>query len=908
VQLATQLVTLTEMEGEKTAKQLAKEEAKRLKLEKFKEKQAKLAQMKKSTKEKESAVERLTKLTDQLVLEEVPVGHKKDVTTELASTYVPRQVEHSWYSFWEKGGFFKPENQPADAKAKFVERFGNNEPDKFVMVIPPPNVTGTLHIGHALTCAIQDCLVRWNRMRGKTTLWVPGSDHAGIATQVVVEKKIQREMNKSRHDLGREAFIKEVWKWKNEKGDFIYDQLRKMGCSLDWDRAVFTLDDVMVRAVTEAFVRLESQGYITRNKRLVNWSCSLKSAISDIEVDYEELTERKTLQVPGYDKRIEFGIIETFAYEVYNEDKSAIADKIWVSTTRLETMLGDTAVAVHPTDERYKHLHGRFVKHPFCDRQFPIICDEKVEKDFGTGAVKITPAHDHEDYDKGMRHNLEFIDIFTDDGLITDGYGMFSGMKRFDARFAIRAELKKLGLLVEEKPKNNPMKVPICSRSKDIIEPRVKEQWFMDCEKLVRQALELTVQGKLKIPDAQMNIWKRWMDPESIKRHPWCISRQLWWGHRIPAYKARIKGQGSYKWVVARNIDEARRIAAQELSKQQGDITDQDQIELEQDEDVLDTWFSSGLFPFAVFGWPDETEDLKKFYPTQLLETGEDIIFFWVARMVILGLALTGKLPFGEVCLHPIVRDAEGRKMSKSLGNVIDPLDVISGIRLDQLHDKLKDSNLDVKEFERATQGQKKLFPQGIPECGTDALRFRLCEYVTPGSGDIHLMIGQLVGDRLLCNKIWQACKFVFITLGDDVKFKSRPCDASARTAHDNSIIGSLLDAVREVDKGFRTFTLRTATIACRKFWKDDFCSKYIESVKDLRKESELPTATKETLFFCLEVGLRLLHPLMPFITEELYQRLMTKYSLETFAPSICVARYPEYEDLKDLFQIQDAI
>lgn len=900
------------MEGEKSAKAKAKEEAKRLKLEKFKEKQNKMAELqaqkKDSSKNKESAVERLIKLTDQLVLENVPKGHKKDVTTELASSYIPRQVEHSWYSYWEDNGFFKPENQSADALNRFVERHGDREPSNFVMVIPPPNVTGTLHIGHALTCAIQDCLVRWNRMRGRTTLWVPGSDHAGIATQVVVEKKIQREMNKTRHDLGRDAFIDEVWKWKKEKGDIIYDQLRKMGCSLDWDRTVFTFDDMMVKAVIEAFVRLEQKGCITRNKRLVNWSCSLKSAISDIEVDYEELTDRKTLQVPGYDKRIEFGIIETFAYEVYNEDNSAIADKIWVSTTRLETMLGDTAVAVHPTDERYKHLLGRYMKHPFrADRRMQIISDEKVEKEFGTGAVKITPAHDPEDYEKGIRHNLEFIDIFTDDGKIVDGYGEFSGMKRFDARFAIRAELRKLGLLVEEKPKSNPMKVPICSRSKDVVEPRIKEQWFMDCEGLARRAIELTDQGKLKIPKAHMNIWKRWMDPESIKRHPWCISRQLWWGHRIPAYKARIKGHESYKWVVASNIEEARKIAATKFSSdvQHGDPSVMSQLELTQDEDVLDTWFSSGLFPFGVFGWPNETDDLKKYYPTQFLETGEDILFFWVARMVMLGLALTDQLPFAEVCLHPIVRDAEGRKMSKSLGNVIDPLDVISGIRLEDLQSKLEDSNLDTKEFERASQGQRKLFPQGIPECGTDALRFKLCEYFTPGSGDIHLRIDQLVGDRLLCNKIWQACKFGFITLGDEIKFTKQAREAPSRNPQDNEILANLLAAANEVNDGFKSSNLRRATIACRKYWRDELCSTYIEYIKELKKEEKLGVASKETLFFCLDVGLRLLHPLMPYITEELYQRLMTKYSQEPVVSSICVAQFPESDDLRELLQVQ---
>lgn len=876
-----------EMDEAKKAKAKAKELAREEKLKKFREKQGKMAETSKKTKEKESIVEKLSKKTEELTLENVPEGTMKCITNELAPTYIPRQVENSWYSYWERNSFFKPEYEKLEARLNGETK--DLENDKFVMVIPPPNVTGTLHIGHALTCAIQDCLVRWNRMRGLTTLWVPGSDHAGIATQVVVEKKIQREQNKSRHDLGREAFIQEVWKWKNEKGDFIYDQLRRLGCSLDWDRTVFTLDQRMVVAVNEAFKRLFKSGHITRNKRLVNWSCKLKSAISDIEVDHEELTERKTLQVPGYDKRIEFGIIETFAYEILAEDKSSIVDKIWVSTTRLETMLGDTAIAVHPDDTRYRHLHGRFVKHPFCDRQFKIICDEKVEKDFGTGAVKITPAHDFEDYEKGQRHNLEFINIFTDDGLIVEGYGKFSGMKRFDARFAIRAELKSLGLIEEDKPKSNPMKVPICSRSKDVVEPRLKEQWFMDCEEFARRGLELSENNELRIPKSHMNRWRRWMDPESIKKHPWCISRQLWWGHRIPAYKVSIKGQTETKWIAGVDLDDAKKEAMEALN-----VTDFDQIIMEQDEDVLDTWFSSGLFPFGVFSWPDgKSGDLSKFYPTQLLETGEDILFFWVARMVMFGLALTNQLPFNEVYLHSIVRDAEGRKMSKSLGNVIDPLDVISGTTLADLNTKLKDSNLDPKEYERALQGQKKLFPSGIPECGTDALRFKLCEYCT-GAGDIHLRIDQLVGDRLLANKIWQACKFAFVTLGDDFKFSYQTLDKAGRTAEDKLILSKLLQAVEESNEGFGSYNFRKTTVACRTFWREELCSTYIEHIKKLKKENQLVASAKQTLFICLDTGLRLLHPLMPYITEELYQRLSAKFSSDSAMPSICVARYPQ--------------
>lgn len=880
--------------AEKSEKAKAKEEAKRLKLEKFKQKQAKQESLKanSSNKEKESKVDKLIKITDQLVLEDVPVGEKKSVTNDLANTYIPRQVEHSWYSYWEKSGFFKPEYDKLEARLKGDTKGLTR--DKFVIVIPPPNVTGTLHIGHALTCAIQDCLTRWNRMRGLETLWVPGADHAGIATQVVVEKKIQREQNKTRHDLGRKAFIKEVWKWKREKGEFIFDQLRRLGCSLDWDRAVFTLDPKMVRAVQEAFKRLFNSGHITRNKRLVNWSCRLKSAISDIEVDHEELTERKTLQVPGYDKRIEFGIIETFAYEVYNQEGTEISDKIWVSTTRLETMLGDTAVAVHPEDERYKNFHGLFAKHPFCDRKLRIVCDDKVEKEFGTGAVKITPAHDYEDYDKGLRHGLDFINIFTDDGLIVEGFGRFSGMKRFDARFAIRDELKNLGLMVEEKPKSNPMRVPLCSRSKDIVEPRIKEQWFMNCEPFARRALELSSNGQLKIPKSHMNRWNRWLDPESISKHPWCISRQLWWGHRIPAYRVSIKGGTEVHWVSGVDLEDAKREACKKLN-----IQDASQLTLEQDEDVLDTWFSAGLFPFGVFGWPDANgADLSRFYPTDLLETGEDIMFFWVARMVMFGLALTDRLPFSEVYFHSIVRDAEGRKMSKSLGNVIDPLDVISGVTLPELNSKLANSNLDPKEYERALVGQKKLFPSGIPECGTDALRFKLCEYCS-GSGDINLRIEQLVGDRVLCNKIWQACKFAFLTLGESFKFSYSHLETSGRSSEDLEILNKLLHAVTESNEGFSTYTFRRATVGCRTFWREELCSVYIEYIKKLKKDDQLGVVSQQTLFICLDVGLRLLHPLMPFITEELYQRLMAKYSLDQSLPSICVARYPQVAYLK---------
>lgn len=416
----------------------------------------------------------------------------------------------------------------------------------------------------------------------------------------------------------------------------------------------------------------------------------------------------------------------------------------------------------------------------------------------------------------------------------------------------------------------------------------------MKCETFAARAMESVAKGDLWMPDSHVKSWNRWMDPESMAQHPWCISRQLWWGHRIPVYLASVEGQTEGKWVAGVDLEDAKQEAIKELN-----IKDSSKLTLKQDEDVLDTWFSSGLFPFSVFGWPDEDNpDFKNYYPTQLLETGEDILFFWVARMVMMGLALTNKLPFSSVYLHPIVRDAEGRKMSKSLGNVIDPLDVISGISLEQLNAKLKDSNLDVKEYERALAGQKRLFPKGIPECGTDALRFKLCEYCT-GSGDIHLRIDQLVGDRLLCNKIWQACKFAFITLEDNFKFSYQRLQDARRSDQDKAILRDLMTQVNEANEGLESYNFRRLTVACRHFWREQLCSSYIEHIKKLRKEDQLNDCTKQTLFICLDVGLRMLHPLMPYITEELYQRLMFKYCDDSTPPSICLANYPDREHLR---------
>uniref|UniRef100_A0A665VVH6 Valine--tRNA ligase n=1 Tax=Echeneis naucrates TaxID=173247 RepID=A0A665VVH6_ECHNA len=785
-----------------------------------------------------------------------PAGEKKDVVSPLPDSYSPQYVEAAWYPWWEKEGFFKPEYGSISEQ---------NPRGIFMMCIPPPNVTGSLHLGHALTNAIQDCLTRWHRMRGETTLWNPGCDHAGIATQVVVEKKLMRERGMSRHDLGRENFIQEVWKWKNEKGDRIYHQLKKLGSSLDWDRACFTMDTKLSNAVQEAFIRMHEEGVIYRSKRLVNWSCSLNSAISDIEVDKRELTGRTLLPVPGYKDKVEFGVLVSFAYKVDGSDEEVI-----VATTRIETMLGDTAVAVHPADPRYQHLKGKMVLHPFCDRKMPIVCDDFVDINFGTGAVKITPAHDHNDYEVGERHNLAFINIMDENGLLINIYFNLSvpqGMKRFEARKAVLQALKDRGQFKEIK--DNPMVVPVCSRSKDIVEPLLKPQWYVNCRDMGKQAADVVREGQLKIiPDHHLKTWFSWMD--NIR--DWCISRQLWWGHRIPAYFITVNDpsdmDGHY-WVSGRSEEEAREKAAQRFN------VSADKVTLRQDEDVLDTWFSSGIFPFSIFGWPNETQDLNVFYPGTLLETGHDILFFWVARMVMMGLKLTGKLPFKEVYLHAVVRDAHGRKMSKSLGNVIDPLDVITGISLEGLHAQLTDSNLDPLEVEKAKQGQKSDYPNGIPECGTDALRFALCAYTSQGR-DINLDVNRILGYRHFCNKLWNAVKFAMKTLGDNFVPSEK-----AQSVSDRWILSRLSAAVALCDAGFKAYDFPAITTAIYNFWLYELCDIYLESVKPVFSKAEEGSASqrpalvcRQTLYTCLEVGLRLLSPLMPFVTEELYQRL----------------------------------
>jgi len=972
----------------KTAKQLEKEAQKAAekaaKLEKLAAKKAKEAAAKQNPEKKEEKESKKPKKEKEdkgtvLYTSKTKPGEKKDTSCPLPDAYSPRYVEAAWYSWWEKEGFFKPEYGRKSVKDAPPEGV-------FMMVIPPPNVTGKLHLGHALTNSVEDAITRFNRMRGKMTLWVPGSDHAGIATQVVVEKKLAREEGLSRHDLGREGFVKRVWGGKEEYGSAIYDQLRRLGSSVDWDRCCFTMDPKMCTAVTEAFVRLHEDGTIYRSNRLVNWSCTLRSAISDIEVDKKELAGRTLLPVPGYKEPVEFGVIVSFAYKVEGSDEELV-----VATTRIETMLGDTAVAVHPDDKRYQHLIGKTLVHPFADRKIPVVADGiTVDMTFGTGAVKITPAHDPNDYECGKRHSLPFLTIFTDDGLVSPGCGKFSGMKRFEARKAVLEALKEKGLYRETK--DNPMVVPVCSRSKDIVEPIIKPQWYVKCDDMAAEAMKAVNTGALNIiPESHKKTWSYWMEG----MRDWCISRQLWWGHRIPAYHVTIKGKANADstdeayWVSGRSEAEAKSKAAKRFKVPETEVT------LEQDPDVLDTWFSSGLFPFSVLGWPNNTDDLAAFFPGSLLETGHDIIFFWVARMVFFAQKLLGNLPFKDVFLHAMVRDAHGRKMSKSLGNTINPNDVILGIGLADLHKALEEGNLDPKEVVKAKAGQAADYPNGIPECGTDALRFGLCAYTAQGR-DINLDVLRVQGYRFFCNKLWNATKFGMLYLGSDFKptpglvksllagkaskqgqsFQPLPADPSSTSSMatlnsllssqlflsgnnatntdleawkampsapfhftypalsrwwhrmnaltegerkalpkgkgiampapaplapmDRWILSRLAVAVEELVKGFDEYNFPSATTALYNFWLYELCDVYLEVLKPVFQSggADVILTARNVLYFCLDAALRLISPFMPFISEELFQRLPRWSSKEP--PSIMVTRLPDEEEMKE--------
>ncbi|XP_048593948.1 valine--tRNA ligase, mitochondrial 1-like [Brassica napus] len=857
---------------EKELKKLkALEKAK--KLEELKAKQEKggtnASQKKKSHKRDNASEENPEDFVDP----ETPIGERKRLSSQMAKQYSPAAVEKSWYAWWEKSDLFK-----ADAKS--------SKPP-FAIVLPPPNVTGVLHIGHALTVAIEDTLIRWKRMSGYNALWVPGLDHAGIATQTVVEKKLALK-KLTRQDLTREEFLNEVWKWKDENACTILTQLRRLGASLDWSRECFTMDEQTSKAVTETFVRLFEEGLIYRDIRLVHWDCHLKTAVSDDEVEYMDIKEKTLLNVPGYEKPVEFGLLTSFAYPL----EGGLGEEVVVATTRVETMLGDTAIAIHPDDARYKHLHGKFAVHPFNGRRLPIICDGTlVDPDFGTGCVKITPAHDPNDCELGKRHNLEFINIFTDDGKInTNGGPDFTGMPRFAAREALVEALKKQGLY--RGAENKEMRLGLCQRTSDVIEPVIKPQWYLNCSMMAKEALNVAESKKLEfIPKQYTAEWTRWL--ENIR--DWCISRQLVWGHRIPAWYASLEEDerrevGAYNdhWIVARNEEEARKEAAEKFGGK-------NKFELRQDEDVLDTWFSSGIFPLSVLGWPDETDDFKAFYPTSLIETGHDILFFWVARMVMMGIKLSGgEVPFNKVYLHPMIRDAHGRKMSKSRGNVIDPIEVIEGATLDALHKRLEKGNLDKKELEMAKKGQENDFPDGISECGVDALRFALVSY-TAQSEKINLDILRVVGYRQWCNKLWNAVRFALIRLGDGYA-PTMVLSPETMPFSCQWILSELNKTISKTVESLDAFDLSEAANTVYAWWQYQFCDVFIEAIKPYFANAPLAASERahaqDALWVSLETGLRLLHPFMPFVTEELWQRLPSPKDCERKA-SIMICDYP---------------
>ncbi len=771
----------------------------------------------------------------------------------MEKVYSPQDIERRIYADWESSGVFAPR---ADADG-----------EGYCIVVPPPNVTGTLHMGHAFQDTIMDALTRYHRMRGRPTLWQPGTDHAGIATQMVVERQLNAE-GKTRTDFTREQFVERVWQWKAQSGGTINQQFRRLGASLDWSRDCFTMDERLSRSVTEAFVRLHEDGLIYRGKRLVNWDPALLTAVSDLEVLSEE----------------EEGSLWHLRYPLADGSGHLV-----VATTRPETMLGDMAVAVNPDDDRYRHMVGRQVRLPIADRLIPIIADDHVDPAFGTGCVKITPAHDFNDYEVGLRHGLPQLNIFTPQARLNDSVPpALRGLDRFEARQRVVAEFERLGLL--EKIEPHRLMVPRGDRSGVVIEPYLTDQWYVKIAPLAEPAIRAVESGAIRfVPENWARTYFEWM--RNIK--DWCISRQLWWGHRIPAWY-----DDAGKVYVGRDETEVRLNHGLPTS-----------VALRQDEDVLDTWFSSALWPFSTLGWPQQTPELRRFYPTSVLVTGFDIIFFWVARMIMMGLKFMGDVPFREVYVHGLVRDSEGQKMSKSKGNVIDPLDVVDGIDLPTLLRKRTSGLMQPHLAPAIEKATRKAYPQGIAAYGTDALRFTFAALATQ-SADIRFDLQRVAGYRNFCNKLWNAARYALLALEDaegraqDPALLIGPAEPSIA---DRWIVSRLSRMLGDVEAAFRDYRFDFAATALYEFTWYEFCDWYVELSKAVLQSTAATAAqqrgTRRTLATVLETLLRALHPLMPFITEEIWQRIAPhagRYRAAAGAalpggrPSIMTAPWPD--------------